>query len=492
MTTALLDSLLSEGLTDQITTGLPERPLRIGIVCRISKDDEEEGKGVARQKADCLGRQRDKYPNAESIEYYIDNDITAMGTKKRPQFERLLRDMRAGRLDVVIMWHTDRTWRRIEELSRIMDAWGVHRPEIAAITVGLVDFTTPTGRFLARVMAIVGQYEVEHLIERVLRKKRELREEGMVQGGGRPFGYQDGGYEIEPRETARIRTAARRILVGDQSATDVAREWNRLGVVTARGTRWDGTKVRRVLTRYRNVAIVEHEGRPVAAAKWKPILDEETWTGLRAVLGDGTSTRKYKPRAESMLPGIATCGECGAVLRSAGGDPRGNRRVRCSVSHHLKRLAKPIEDHVEAVVVGILSRPDAIKLLGTGKSEDKIRELHATAAARQATIDEAGSMFADGEIDRDQLRDITAKARTKLVEVEAELAAMTAGSVLDGVVGLDAATAWVGLDLDRKRAIIDHLVEVKVHRGATGGDRRSKGRAKRFVSTVEVTEKVRV
>lgn len=486
----LLDELMASGLDQQASSLRPARPLRVGIYCRISDDDEKEGKGVVRQTTDCRTLQADRYPllDGEPV-LYIDNDVTAMGKKKREAFERLLCDLQAGRLDVVIVWHTDRLYRRIEELSRIMAAWAINRPEIAAVTVGKVDFTTPTGRFLARVMAIVGQYEVEHLIERCLRKKRELREEGKVQGGDRPFGYAKGGYNLEPREAARMRIAARRLLVGHMTVADIARDWNARGVKTARGGQWTGLGVRRVLVRWRNVGIVEHEGQPAAAATWAPVFDEATFAALRKVLGDGSPKRRYKPHARHLLAGIARCGECGAKLHGAGEDPSGKLRYKCSASNHLKRVAPPIESHVEHVVVGILSRPDAIKLLGEGPSEDRIRELHIAAAVKEAKLREANEMYANDEIDRAQLRDITANARKDLADIEKKLSEMSAGSVLDGMVGPRAAMAWERLDLDRKRVIIDHLVTVTVQRAPRGGDGRSKDRAKRLATGVIVEPK---
>ena len=486
--TTYLESLFSTPTVPDSAEGL--KVLRVAIYCRISADDEKEGKGVARQLDDALRLQRDRYPNAASVERYIDNDISAMGSKEREHFERLLRDMAAGRLDVVIMWHTDRLYRRIEDLTRIMKAWEANQPFMSAVTIGHIDFTTPTGRFVAKQLAIVGELEVERVIERCRRKKQEMREEGRVQGGGRAFGYRQGGYEIEPREAARMRIAARRILVGGQSETDIARDWNRRGVTTARGTTWDGMKVRRVLTRWRNVGMVEHQGTPVGPAQWPAVLDQTTFVGLRKVLGDGTSLRSYRSPTKTLLAGIATCDVCGAVLYGAGTDARGKRRYRCSKSQHLKRVAAPIDKHVEGIVLGILSGPDAITLLGKGPSEDTVHELHVAAATRQATLAEANTMFAAGEIDRMQLRDITTKARARLIEIEKELATLTTGSVLDGLIGVpDVAHTWFGLDIDRQRAVIDHLVEVRVRRGATGGSVHSKNRAARFSSTIDVTPK---
>lgn len=487
VTTSLLDTLLASTTIEQATTLAPTRPLRVGVYARISADDKGDEKGVARQTewgAAMAVEMGDSNPTI-----YVDNDISAHQTRKRRRdYERLLADIKAGRLDVLLATHPDRLYRRAADLERLIPLIESSGVSVRTKHAGEVELSTASGKMTARIVGAVAQAEVERGQERQRDKKAAMAKAGEVLGGPRPFGYKKGGYKVEPREAARIRTAARRILVGGQSVTDVAREWNRRGVKTARGNTWNGARVRNVLVRYRNVGIVEHQGKPVAAAQWSPVLDEETWSGLRAVLGDGTPTRRQKPRAETLLAGIARCGECGAVLWSAGEDPRGNQRYRCSASNHLKRLTRPIDDHVEAQVVAILSGPNAISLLGKGPSEDTVRELHTAAATRQAKIDEANAMFAEDEIDRAQLLDITTKARTKLAEIEKKLAALTAGSVLDGLAGRDdVVEIWDELDLDRKRAVIDHLVEVKVRRGATGGDRRSKARGERFISTIDVT-----
>lgn len=90
-------------------------------------------------------------------------------------------------------------------------------------------------------------------------KQAELREAGRPRGGVRPFGYLAGMHQVHKAEADALRAAADAVLVGRQPR-EIAREWNRQGLCTTRGGHWSGASVRRVLTRPRNAAIIEHAG----------------------------------------------------------------------------------------------------------------------------------------------------------------------------------------------------------------------------------------
>lgn len=126
-------------------------------------------------------------------------------------------------------------------------------------------------------------------------------------GGARPFGYERDGVTVRDDEAVELRAAAARVLAGDPVAA-IAKDWNARGVATSRGGRWTGIAVRRTLTRMRNVALIEHEGTLVGPAQWPAVLDETTYAGVRAVLGDGSPMRRDRPRVERLLSGIARCG----------------------------------------------------------------------------------------------------------------------------------------------------------------------------------------
>ena len=89
--------------------------------------------------------------------------------------------------------------------------------------------------------------------------------------------------------------------------------------------------------------------------------------------------------------------------------------------------------------------------------------LHTRDQALRERLDELGRLYGDGVIDAPQLTAATAQIRAQREQITAELAAASRGSVLAGVADApDPAAVWEGLDLSRRRAIIDILAQVTI------------------------------
>lgn len=155
---------------------------RVGIYCRISQDRTGAGLGVARQEADCraLAERR----GWTVIDVYSDNDVSAYSRKRRPEWERLLEDIKNGFIDAVVCWHIDRLTRSPLELEGVISLAERHGVELATVT-GEVDLATPSGKMVARMLGAAARNEADHKAERQQRQRRQGAEMGKVQGGGR-------------------------------------------------------------------------------------------------------------------------------------------------------------------------------------------------------------------------------------------------------------------------------------------------------------------
>src|ERR1039458_154791 len=95
------------------------------IYTRISDDRTGSHLGVTRQREDCEAlAQRLGWPASD---YYEDNDLSAYSGKPRPEYRRMLDDLRSGRIDAIVAWHPDRLYRSprdLEELIDLIDARG--------------------------------------------------------------------------------------------------------------------------------------------------------------------------------------------------------------------------------------------------------------------------------------------------------------------------------------------------------------------------------
>ncbi len=461
---------------------------RAAIYVRISRDRTGAGLGVARQRADCVALAAAL--GWIVVEVYVDNDISAYSGARRPAYERLLADVRAGRVDAVLAWHPDRLRRSPIELEPFIGVIESAGALVKTCTAGELDLSTPFGRMVARMLGAAARHEVEHAIERMRRKQEEMRAAGVCAGGPRPFGFERRLSAVCEAEATELRKAAAEVLVGT-TPVEIARDWNSRGVRTARGRAWTGAAVCRVLTRPRNAAIVEHEGAEYGPAQWPAILDADTYQGVRAALGDGvTSRRAYRRSPKLLLSGIARCGYpvegggiCGEPIIGAGSNKSG-RRYRCSTGRHITRLAENLDQHIEDGILRWLPTAEAVEFLSAGS--ERGAELYGRAVAIRARLDGLGAAFADGDIDRRQLRVGTERANAELAGIEERMRVLSAGSALDGLAGqVDAAERWAALSVDRKRAVIDAVLTIVLNPSKRGG----RGGTKFDTATVSVTPK---
>ena len=80
------------------------------------------------------------------VEVYIDDNRSAYREDvKRDDFERMLADVRAGRLDAIVTWQADRLLRTVVDASAIVAIAKQHGTTVANVG-GTIDLTTPSGR----------------------------------------------------------------------------------------------------------------------------------------------------------------------------------------------------------------------------------------------------------------------------------------------------------------------------------------------------------
>jgi site-specific DNA recombinase len=430
------------------------------IYCRISRDREGAGLGIERQEQDC--RELAERLGWTVAHVYTDNDLSAYSGKPRPGYQQLLQDLRAGAVDAVICWHTDRLHRHPSELEEYI-AICERPPGIPTQTVkaGKLDLITPAGQMVARQLGAVARYEVAHLIERQQAARRQAATAGRWAGNKRPFGYGPDGVTVDQPEADALRWAAAQVLAGTSLRT-IARDLNGQGVTTSAGGPWDPRTLGRVLLRPRNAGLSVYRGDIVGKATWPAILDQDTWRGVTAVLSDPARRSNPGRPPRWLLSNLAHCGICGELV-IAKGRARPNMVIyTCPASAHLSRKAADVDAFVEAVVVERLSRPDARELLTPDQPVDTTA-LHLRDVALGERLVELGRMYGAGTIDGPQLQAATASIRTQREQITEQLAAASRGSVLAGVADApDPAKAWQGLDLSRRRAIIDTLATVTI------------------------------
>ncbi|MFE2989979.1 recombinase family protein [Streptomyces sp. NPDC059262] len=92
----------------------------MGIYTRISRDDEGDAMGVARQQQDC--ERLADLRSWQAVKAYEDNDVSAFKRNVvRDEFELMLNDLRAGLIDGIVAYDLDRLARQPRDLERLIE-----------------------------------------------------------------------------------------------------------------------------------------------------------------------------------------------------------------------------------------------------------------------------------------------------------------------------------------------------------------------------------
>lgn len=438
--------------------------MRAAIYCRISDDREGRGLGVARQQQDCEELVRARGWTLVGV--HTDNDVSAYSGKPRPGYRALCAEMAAERVDVVVAWADDRLHRHPRELEDWIDLVEAHRVEVATVTSGTYDLTTPEGRAMARVVGAMARQESERKSVRQLRKQRELAESGRTSGGGtRPFGYNDDRTTLHPVEAPLVREAADRLLAGE-TLRSVTHDWNERGVVTVTGKTWRLNVLRNVMRSGRIAGLRYHRGALVGPAAWEPIITEAEHRQIRARFG---GRQAPTPRVNPLV-GLLYCGRCGTRM-IAHRAYSGKRQYRCSSEPdrggcgRMSSLADPLEDHLLDRIVDVLADGGLDAILAQRATATPDRER----LARQLAEDEAAlqQLTTDHYVDRIIGRDEFLTARSALEQRASEsrqrLAALSQAGVLSAVdPSEDAVRArWDAGSVEWRQSFVESLV-VKV------------------------------
>lgn len=434
------------------------------VYTRISQDRVGLAAGVTRQREDCDRRCTER--GWSIVAHHSDNDISAAGKRKRPGFDAMLAAIESGKVGAVVAWSLDRLQRNRRDELRLYEACRGKDVVISLVNGAELDFGSATGRLVADNLGSLARFEIELKSDRQKAATEQAAKAGKRVGGRRPFGYDQDGMTVRDDEVRAVRDGYAAVLAG-VSLGEIARDWNRRGHTTAqvgyksgKPGAWRRDNVRAVLVNARNVGKRVHNGETVAEAVWPGIVDESTYLAARAVL-DHPDRRRAPLSGRNLLSGIALCGVCGAQVHGGGGVRRGVRNYRCKASTgHLGRMAEPVEDYVESLMVARLSQRDAVELL-VDQDKPDLEQLRSEAVTLRSRLDGAASEYADGSITAGQLRTITGRVRARLAAVEAEMADAGKVDVLGPIVtAADVAAVWDGLSTERKRAVLDLLATI--------------------------------
>jgi DNA invertase Pin-like site-specific DNA recombinase len=230
-------------------------------------------------------------------DHYDDGGFSG-GTLERPALRRLIADIEAGRIDVVVVYKIDRLSRSLMDFAKLVEVFDRHDVTFVSITQSF-NTTTSMGRLTLNILLSFAQFEREVIGERIRDKFAASRARGMWMGGSLPIGYdvRDRKLVVNEVEAATVR----RIFEGFAaigSATQLCAVLRNEGVTTKRGRPIDKGDIYKLLNARVYVGEVTHKGNTYPGEQ-AAIVPRDLWDCVHRILQESPRARANKNRTQS-------------------------------------------------------------------------------------------------------------------------------------------------------------------------------------------------
>src|SRR5450432_2167784 len=192
------------------------RSLRCAIYTRVSTDArlEQEFNSLDAQREACEAFIKSQTHEGWSLvrSRYDDGGFSG-GSMERPALQKLLLEVQAKRIDVIVVYKVDRLTRSLADFAKLVELFDAHGVSFVSVTQQF-NTTTSMGRLTLNVLLSFAQFEREVTSERIRDKIAASKRKGLWVGGTLPLGYEmkDGKIAIVEKKAELVRSIFRRYL----------------------------------------------------------------------------------------------------------------------------------------------------------------------------------------------------------------------------------------------------------------------------------------
>ncbi|EXI92780.1 MAG: DNA-invertase hin [Candidatus Accumulibacter sp. BA-94] len=352
-------------------------PKRCAVYCRVSTDERlhQSFNSIDAQKEAGLAsvasqRAEGWIPVPDD---YIDPGFSG-GNLERPGLKRLLADIEAGKIDIVVVYKIDRLTRSLTDFSRLIEVFERNKVSFVAVTQQF-NTTTSMGRLMLNVLLSFAQFEREVTGERIRDKIAASKAKGMWMGGPLPLGYDVENRllvinEVEAKLVRRIFTDFTRC----RSTTDMVRELTADGQTTKSGLPFTKQMLYKMMHNRIYRGEILHKGK-YYPGQHQALIEQDLWDAVHAILAENNRQRAsatlQRRQPEALLLGLfyAQDGERfqPAFTRKANGKmyryyvPIRKVRFGAKATGAGRLPAEPIEQLVLAQVHAALKTPEVVQ-----------------------------------------------------------------------------------------------------------------------------------
>jgi len=455
----------------------------VGIWIRVSTEDQAKGESPEHHERRARAYVESKDWIVQDL-YRLDA-VSGKSVMGHSEAQRMLEDIRSGRITGLIFSKLARLARNTRELLDFADIFREHGADLISLQES-IDTSTPAGRLFYTMIAAMAQWEREEIAERVAASIPIRAKLGKSLGGHPTFGYRLDGHQLvpDPKE-APVRRLIHELFLEHKRIKAVARILNERGYRTRKGQPFSPKSIHRYLedptakgirrvnytraTRKGGQAVLKPEEEWITQSV-EPIVPPEIWDQCAALLGHRKVTKTVPGRTPiHLFTGLAYCA-CGQRMYVKWQSPK-YHCVKCRTKIRADDLEAIFREQLRAFVV---SPEDVLAYLGQADQEIKSREerlagLEAEAAKVQAEIDRAFRLYVDQSISGDGFKHLNDPLEERRIALAAEtprlrgeldflkIEFLSKDEVLAS--GRDLYERWPSLNRQEQRAIVEALLQ---------------------------------
>lgn len=385
---------------------------RAAIYMRVSSDKQA-------QEGDSIPAQREalhKFVNDRGLVFageYLDDGISGQKYSQRDDLQRLLDDVKAGKIDLICFTKLDRWFRSVRHYTATQEFLDRNHVDWIAIWEPIYDTTTPAGRLIVNQMMAIAQFEAENTGQRILQIFDYKVKRGEVLSGSTPPGYKIDNKHLVPDENAPSVVAAFEAYARSGSLNVTMRETEGLpGLPRVKPA------YKNMLQNSKYIGVFRDNNNYCPA-----LISRRLFEDVQRKL---TMNVKKNQRYDYIFSGLLVCGECGGHLgANTRRRQRGNslsiiHQYRCARAYQPLRLCKnrklATETALEKYLLGRI-RPDLEQIVLDAEAKSVPARSNASKiAALEKKIGKLKELFLSDLI---SLEEYKADKESYLVEIEA-------------------------------------------------------------------------
>lgn len=278
---------------------MSDKKIRCAIYTRKSTEEglEQEFNSLQAQREACEAYiKSQKHENWQLLSTEYDDGGYSGGNMERPALKRLLLDIKAGLVDIIVVYKIDRLTRSLMDFSKIVEVLDKHNASFVSITQHF-NTTTSMGRLTLNMLLSFAQFEREVTGERIRDKISASKKKGMWMGGKPPLGYYRKDKKIYPDEgkAILINNIFKKYI--ELKSTTFLKEW-----LNKQGHNISVGNLNCILRNKAYIGLVGHKG-TWYQGEHQGIIPSELFEQVQNVMADNRINRQHYDPKKSLLSG---------------------------------------------------------------------------------------------------------------------------------------------------------------------------------------------